>query len=261
MKLSSIIAARHRIDPPQDLLFTVDTSINGQLFVEFDSALNYSGVIDWGDGSSNTVLSGTGNSGTNHTYSTNNTFQVKVSGTQVPRFRLDYQLNVVSVENLGNVGIQNTSIMFDGCSNLTSANIGDYITSIDFRAFFNCLGLTSATIGNSVTSTGESSFSSCTSLTSVSIGSSVTSIGLQTFAFCSSLTSIIIPSSVTSIGVNAFSMLTNSSSLGSISCLAMAAPALGSSAFNNVLATTIEVPIGATGYGTTYGGLTVNYVL
>jgi hypothetical protein len=151
--------------------------------------------------------------------------------------------------------------MFDGCHNLTSANIGDYITSLDVRAFFNCLDLTSATIGNSVTSLGESSFAGCISLTSLSIGSSVNIIGLQAFAFCNSLTSVIIPSSVTGIGVSAFSTTTGSSSLGSISCLAMTAPALGSDAFKNVLATTIEVPIGATGYGTTYGGLTVNYVL
>jgi len=32
---------------------------------------------------------------------------------------------------------------------------------------------------------------------------------------------------------------------------------LGSNVFSGVLATDIHVPVGATGYGTTYGGLTV----
>jgi hypothetical protein len=36
---------------------------------------------------------------------------------------------------------------------------------------------------------------------------------------------------------------------------------LGIDAFFGVIATTIQVPVGATGYGTTYGGLTVLDVL
>jgi hypothetical protein len=36
---------------------------------------------------------------------------------------------------------------------------------------------------------------------------------------------------------------------------------LGINAFFGVAATTIQVPVGATGYGTTYGGLTVDAVL
>jgi hypothetical protein len=37
----------------------------------------------------------------------------------------------------------------------------------------------------------------------------------------------------------------------------MAAPTLGVDVFVNVLTTEIHVPNGATGYGTTFGGLTV----
>jgi hypothetical protein len=36
---------------------------------------------------------------------------------------------------------------------------------------------------------------------------------------------------------------------------------LGSNAFYLVAATEIHVPVGATGYNTTYGGLTVRYTL
>ena len=302
MKLSSIIAARNRVALPQDFLFTVDASIDQDISIELQSQFNYSGVIDWGDGSSNTVLSGTGVN-LNHTFSTVNTFQVKVSGT-IPLLKFDNELGVVSVENLGNVGLQASHSMFKLCGNLTSANLGNYTTIIEEQAFYNCTSLTSVTIGNSVTSIGSNAFRVCTtlpsinipnsvtsigssaflgcssltsinipnsvtiigdyafsycqSLASATIGNSVTSIKLQTFTYCTSLTSVTIGNSVTSIGDAAFRECT---SLGSISCLAMTAPTLGSSVFLNVSTATIDVPVGATGYGSTYGGLTVNYVL
>jgi len=279
MKLSSIIAARNRVAPPQDLLFTVDASIDQDISIELQSQFNYSGVIDWGDGSSNTVLSGTGVQ-VNHTFSTVNTFQVKVSGT-MPVLEFDNELGVVSVENLGNVGLQASDSMFKLCSNLTSANLGNYTTIIEEEAFAYCTSLTSVTIGNSVTSIGIGAFFGCNTLPSIIIPNSVTSIGStafgqcdtlasiiipngvtliepQTFFSCDNLTSVIIPSGVTSIGNSAFAWCT---SLVSISCLAMTAPTLGTDVFLRVLNATIDVPTGATGYGTTYGGLTVNYVL
>ncbi|WP_414713345.1 leucine-rich repeat protein [Segatella bryantii] len=40
---------------------------------------------------------------------------------------------------------------FIGCSGLTSATIGNSMTSIDRQAFSDCYGPTSVTIGNSVT--------------------------------------------------------------------------------------------------------------
>lgn len=91
------------------------------------------------------------------------------------------------------------------------------------------------------------------------VNPSFTLIDAQTFFGCTGLASIIIPESVATIGAEA---LKNCTALSSISCLNTVAPTLvGSDVFLNVLATTIDVPIGAAGYGTTYGGLTVNYVL
>ena len=101
-------------------------------------------------------------------------------------------------------------------------------------------------------------FKACTGMASVKTGSYITSIDDFTFFQCSGMTSAIIGSGVTYIGGDAFY---GCSSLSSISCLAMSAPGLGYYPFDGVSATTIQVPIGATGYGTTYGGLTVNYVL
>ena len=185
MKLSSIIAARHRIYPSQDLLFTVDSSINYQTFIYLNTNLNYSGVIDWGDGSSNTVLSGTGNTQAAHNFSTVNTFQVKVSGTQVPSFKIlsSTQYNVVSVENLGNIGLQDTSTMFKGSVNLTSANLGDYITSIGDEIFKDCTSLTSVTIGVNTTSIGNHPFNGCTALATVNCSTNKSVIDSSTDIF------------------------------------------------------------------------------
>ena len=82
--------------------------------------------------------------------------------------------------------------------------IGDSITTIGGRAFYNCSALTSVTIPNSVTTIGEYAFHDCSNLTSVTIPNSVTTIGEAAFAGCSVLTSVTIPNSVTTIGEAAF---------------------------------------------------------
>ena len=129
------------------------------------------------------------------------------------------------------------------------------LTSITTSAgyYFNS-NLTSIYVGSNVTSIGSSAFGYCTALTSITIGNSVTTLGSYSFSSCVSLTSINIPDSVTSIGLSAFN---GCGSLATINCLATTAPTIGSNAFGDVAASDIHVPVGATGYGTTYGGLTV----
>jgi len=106
---------------------------------------------------------------------------------------------------------------------------------------------------NGVTSIGSYCFaySSLASIT-LPINNNFTSITNGCFVG-TAITSITIPSSITSIGSSAFRF----SSLATINCLATTAPTLGSNAFYSISATSIHVPVGATGYGTTYGGLTV----
>ena len=82
--------------------------------------------------------------------------------------------------------------------------IGDSITTIGGRAFYNCSALTSVTIPNSVTTIGGYAFDGCSALTSVTIPNSVTTIGNAAFYNCSALTSVTIPNSVTTIGNAAF---------------------------------------------------------
>ena len=272
MNLSSIIAARNRliVPPVQDLLFTVDTSINTLLEVSLDPGLSYSGVINWGDGSAETILDGAVPASVSHTFATVNTFQIRVTGTFVPRFELDYNDNIISLENLGNIGLQDTVSMFSGCSNITSASVGGYVTVLDNFIFTNCTSLTSITIPNAVTSIGQSAFSNaslanvnfpdssdtiqyetcknCTGLMSVLIPESVTQIEAGAFRGCTSLTSVVIPSGITTLFDYTFDDCT---SLSSISSLAMSAPTLNTAVFFNVAATEINVPVNATNYGAT----------
>lgn len=91
---------------------------------------------------------------------------------------------------------------------MTSAVIGDCVTSIGDTAFRGCYSLTSVTIPNSVISIGQNAFEECSSLTSVVIPNGVASIGDYAFLGCG-LTSITIPTSVTSIGDSAFMVCRN----------------------------------------------------
>jgi hypothetical protein len=123
---------------------------------------------------------------------------------------------------------------------LTSIEIPNSVTSIDYGAFWGCRGLTSIEIPNSVTSIGDCGFLECSGLTEINVDSgnknyksidgilfnydetllqaypegktnksytipnSVTSIAERAFNGCRGLTSVKIPNSVTSIGVCAF---------------------------------------------------------
>jgi hypothetical protein len=147
---------------------------------------------------------------------------------------------------------------FNGCSGLTSITIPNSVTSIGFSAFSGCSGLTSITIPNSVTSIGFSAFYGCSGLTSITIPNSVKTIGAGVFGNCTNLTSITVGSGVTSIGSSAFASSTN---LSIIHFLALTAPTLGSDVFSSTGSAPIHVPVGATGYGATFGGRTVIYDL
>ena len=177
----------------------------------------------------------------------------------------------------GTVGIG--GLAFDRCTNLTSVNIPNSVTSMGGSAFSNCSGLTSITIGNGVTKISDSAFSNCSNLTSITIPNNVTSIGTYafngsglasieipnsvtkideaTFRYCRSLTSVTIPDSVTNVGSNAFAYC---ESLTSITSLATTAPMIQSSTFQSVKSNgTLAVPSGSSGYDVWMG--TSNYYL
>lgn len=111
-----------------------------------------------------------------------------------------YAKETLETVKIGKGEIGNSA--FSNCTNLTTVELGDGVTSIGKSAFLKCTQLPSITIGSGVTSIGTSAFNGCTALTNANIGSGA--IGANAFQDCSSLIAVTLGDGVTSIGANAF---------------------------------------------------------
>ena len=139
---------------------------------------------------------------------------------------------------------------------LTYEVVGDTVTIKDCKETASgALAIPLTYDGKPVTRIGNMAFKNCGSLTSVIIGNNVTRIGNWAFEGCHSLTNVTIPDSVTRIGSVAFR---GCSSLTSITFEGNAPSSLGTDVFKYLpIGATITVPVGATGFGETFGGLPV----
>jgi len=146
--------------------------------------------------------------------------------------------------------------LFKGRTSLTKINFPGSIDSVSARCCDACTGLLDAMLGEGITRLRMACFQGTSSLASVVLPSTLVTIDSQCFA-SGGLTSIVIPASVTSIGQFSFA----SCPLATIHCLAMEAPSYDLNPFVSTGATEIHVPVGATGYGTTWADLTVVYDL
>lgn len=100
---------------------------------------------------------------------------------------------------------------FSNCTNLTTVELGNDVTSIGKSAFLKCTQLPSITIGDGVISIGSGAFNGCTALTNANIGSGA--IGANAFQDCSRLANVTLGDGVTSIGANAFLRCTELTSM------------------------------------------------
>ena len=131
-------------------------------------------------------------------------------------------------------------------SAMTSAVIGDCVTSIGDAAFIICVSLASVSIPNSVTSIGTRAFRNCRSLSSIVIPDSVTSIGESAFKYCNRLTSINIPSGITRIDNHVFQ---SCYSLAGIN-IPSGVTSIGDAAFEDCISlANINIPSGVTSIG------------
>ena len=87
---------------------------------------------------------------------------------------------------------------------VTSAVIGEGVTSIGNEAFYECDALTSVSVPSTVTSIGSAAFEGCYSLASIQLPAGMTSIGERAFYDCWALGSVSIPDSVRTLGADAF---------------------------------------------------------
>ena len=120
-----------------------------------------------------------------------------------------YAKETLETVRIGKGEIGNSA--FSNCTNLTTVELGDGVTSIGKSAFLKCTQLPSITIGNGVTSIGISAFNGCTALKAANIGSGA--IGASAFQDCSRLASVTLGDGVTSIGANAFLRCTELTSM------------------------------------------------
>lgn len=121
-------------------------------------------------------------------------------------------------------------------------------------AFESCSGIEKLVCGSGLNLIFNRSFDGCTSLATVLLNEGLTELGDNAFRGCA-ITTIDLPSTITDMGSQCFK---NCSSLATVNCYATTAPTLtGSNHFQSTSATQIHVPVGATGYGTTFAGLTV----
>ncbi len=111
-----------------------------------------------------------------------------------------YASGTLETVKIGKGEIGNSA--FSNCTNLTTVELGDGVTSIGTSAFLKCTQLSSIAIGSGVTSIGTSAFNGCTALTKAEIKSGA--IGDNAFQDCKSLTDVTLGDGVTSIGRNAF---------------------------------------------------------
>lgn len=136
------------------------------------------------------------------------------------------------------------------------------ITSIPNYCFGGWMACsTPPVIPSSVIAIGDYAFSNWTSCTSApTFANGIATFGIGAFSgWISATVAPSLPASVTRIGAGAFAGWTACAS--AFRCYATAAPSLGANPFQGSAFTGIRVPVGATGYGSTYGGLTVIYDL
>lgn len=120
-----------------------------------------------------------------------------------------YAKEALETVKIGKGEIGNSA--FSNCTNLTTVELGNDVTSIGKSAFLKCTQLPSITIGDGVISIGSGAFNGCTALTNANIGSGA--IGANAFQDCSRLANVTLGDGVTSIGANAFLRCTELTSM------------------------------------------------
>ena len=135
-------------------------------------------TIDWGDGSAEETLVGTGNVNTTHTYAEPGDYVISLMPND--GCTLSFGANSSSYCVMGATG--NNGKVY--CNMLQEVYIGKNVTYISNYAFQYCYSLASITIQDGVTAIREYAFNGCYSLASITIPDGVTSIGRSVFNNC-----------------------------------------------------------------------------
>ena len=225
-------------------------------------------VVDWGDGSATSTLTGTSlttEQVADHTYasggdymialtvssgsfaicgSSNTTYLLRKNTTTTANISRVYNNSIKKVEMGANASIGDYA--FQNCQSLATINIPSSVTSIGTYAFRSCYSLASVIIPSDVTSIETYTFNGCESLVRVAIPSGVTSIENYAFTTCHSFAFITMPNGLTSIGTNVF----NACSVISSIAIPSNVTSIGANTYQSCLTlSNITIPSGVTSIG------------
>ena len=144
---------------------------------------------------------------------------------------------------------------FYNCSGLTSVNIPNSVTSINYGIFKNCTNLESVNIPENVDTIDNMAFQNCKKLSQIELPDGLIYIGHDVFIGCAKLTSIYIPNSVKALGGYYGSDFEGCTRLKKIYCNISDPNSINQYTFRDI-ATTIYVPIGTKEAYEDYGFVT-----
>ena len=138
---------------------------------------------------------------------TSTTYYLPASLSEVTVIKYDIPLGAFSdCANIKKVTLgENVSTLADkafyNCTGLESVDFegNTRITSVGYQAFYGCESLKSVKMGNAVKTIGSEAFWECKSLESVQLGNAIETIGRRAFYNCASLKTVELPQTVTSI--------------------------------------------------------------
>jgi hypothetical protein len=130
--------------------------------------------------------------------------------SRIGDFSFDHCISLRTLDiDSGEIG----TYAFWRCGSLTTAMLGEGVTSIGNYAFWECASLSEVVIPSSVMSIGTAAFYACSSLHSIVIPDNVVDMGSYVFWECQSLTSAKLGSGLTRVEAGTFSYCTSLSSL------------------------------------------------
>ena len=146
-------------------------------------------TVDWGDGTTPDVLTGTSTSAVqwtpNHEYAAPGDYVIRLTVDGEMHFRGYTQYNLASFVLSHSESANNANLAY--CNAVRKIEVGSGVTAFEAHAFRCCRSLESISVCDAVATIGEQSFEECYSLKHVVIPSKVTSISKRTFYSCFSL--------------------------------------------------------------------------
>ncbi len=122
--------------------------------------------------------------------------------TELPAylFYKNVSLTMTSLPKVKKIGAS----AFQGCSKLTTLNLGEDLQVVGSDAFNGCKNVTKLTFPDATTTIGSRAFQDCPSVTEVTVGKGLKSIGANAFLNCKSFTALLLPNGFTTMGESAF---------------------------------------------------------